>query len=143
MAYTLILKSLGVPIEVWHRENIKYVDPGEFLTSDPRLVRTLKHLKKRYKLAIFTNNNRIQTGRVLKALNLEGVFDHIYTYNSFNLLKPNPEFFKRAMLELHARPEECLIVGDCYSVDLAPAKNLGMNIFEVKGPVDIIRATSF
>ncbi|OPX17695.1 hypothetical protein BXT86_05130 [candidate division WOR-3 bacterium 4484_100] len=142
MPYTLTLKSLGVPIEVWHKENIKYVDPGQFLVPDMKLKKTLKFLKKEYKLAIFTNNNDIQTERVIQALNLKSLFDRVFTYNSFKLLKPDPEFFRRAMAQFEARPEECLIVGDRYNVDLAPARNLGMQIYEVKGPRDIIGSTS-
>ena len=35
------------------------------------------------------------------------------------------------------QPNECLVVGDRYSVDLIPAQDLGMQIYEVKGPEGI------
>jgi HAD superfamily hydrolase (TIGR01509 family) len=52
-------------------------------------------------------------------------------------MKPNPDFFKKAAKEMGVKPKECLVVGDRYSVDLIPAQDLGMQIYEVKGPDDI------
>jgi len=135
--YTLTLVHYGVPIEYWHKENIKFFDPRDYLTKDHNFKRCLLKLKKRYRLAILTNNNDTQTERILEALGLHELFDEVFTYNSFKLLKPNVQFFKKAAQELAVKPAECLVVGDRYSVDLNPAKRLGMQIYEVKGPDDI------
>jgi putative hydrolase of the HAD superfamily len=137
--YTLTLASYGVPIELWHEENIKYFDPRNYLSKDERLGKILENLRTEYKLAILTNNNDVQTKRVLEALGIDGLFDKIFTYNSFKILKPNPEFFKKAAGALEVKTEECLVVGDRYNVDLDPAKGLNMKIFEVKGPEDICK----
>ncbi|MEO0095371.1 MAG: HAD family hydrolase [candidate division WOR-3 bacterium] len=135
--YTLALLSFGIPIEEWHKENIKFFNAGDFLKKDERLANILSKLKEKYKLAVFTNNNRIQTERILKALGIEKLFDYIFTYESFELIKPNPEVFKKIIKELKVKPEECLMVGDRYYVDLLPAKEQGMEIHEVEGPEDI------
>ncbi|MEO0205839.1 MAG: HAD family hydrolase [candidate division WOR-3 bacterium] len=135
--YTLALLSFGIPIEEWHRENINFFDAGDYLKKDEKLRKVLLRLKERFELAVFTNNNRIQTERILKKLDIENLFDHIYTYESFRLIKPDPEIFKLIIRELKVKPEECLMVGDRYYVDLLPAKEQGMQIHEVKGPEDI------
>lgn len=135
--YTLTLLSFGIPIEQWHRDNIAFFDPRDYLNKDEKLKERLINIKKQYKLAILTNNNHVQTERILEALHVNGIFDRVFTYNTFKLLKPNPEFFKRAAEELRVEPHECLVVGDRYSIDLTPAKELGMHIHEVKGPEDI------
>ena len=135
--YTLTLKTFGLPIERWHDENVAYFDPRDYLKEDKKLKESLEELKNHYRLAILTNNNTIQTERILEALGLEDLFEKIFTYNSFKLLKPNPQFFQRAAADMGVEPEECCFVGDRYNVDLNPAKGLGMQIYEVKGPEDI------
>ncbi len=135
--YTLALISFGIPIEQWHKENIEFFDAGEYLEEDKELQKMLKDLKKRFRLAVLTNNNRIQTERILKTLGIEELFDSIFTYESFKLIKPNPEIFEMVINRLKLSPEQCLMVGDRYDVDLVPAKEIGMRIYEVKGPKDI------
>ncbi len=135
--YTLTLKSFGISIEDWHTENVVYFDPRDYLTKDEKLKKSLNELKQHYRLAILTNNNRIQTERILEALDLKDVFDKIFTYNSFKLLKPNPEFLERAVEDMNVEPEACLFVGDRFNIDLSPAKKLNMHIYEVSGPEDV------
>jgi putative hydrolase of the HAD superfamily len=135
--YTLTLLSYGVPIESWHEENIKFFDPRDFLVKDEKFRATLARLRGRYRLVVLTNNNSTQAERILKALDIDGLFEKVFTYNSFRLLKPEVEFFKKAAAELAADPDECLVVGDRYNIDLNPAKGLGMQTYEVKGPADI------
>ncbi len=135
--YTLTLKTFGLPVERWHEENVAYFDPRDYLKKDERLKKRLGELKKNYRLAILTNNNRIQTDRILEALDLKNMFEKIFTYNSFKLLKPDPQFFRRAAEDMNVAPEECCFVGDRYNVDLNPAHSIGMQIYEVKGPEDI------
>ncbi len=135
--YTLALLSVGISIEEWHKENINFFNPGDLLKKNELLKIILSKLKEKYKLAVFTNNNRIQTERILKALGIERLFDYIFTYESYKLIKPNPEVFKKIIKELKIKPEECLMVGDRYHFDLLPAQEQEMKIYEVKGPDDI------
>ena len=135
--YTLTLRSFNILINKWHKENIKFFDPRNYLHKDKKLKKALIELKKDFCLAIMTNNNKVQTDRVLEGLELIDLFDKVYTYNSFEALKPDPVFFKKTAEELGIEPEACLFIGDRYDVDLRPAKELGMHILEVKGPEDI------
>ena len=52
-------------------------------------------------------------------------------------LDEKPVFFEKATIELGVEPKACLFIGDRYDVDLRPAKEIGMQILEVKGPEDI------
>ena len=135
--YTLTLRSFNIPISEWHKENIKFFDPRDYLHKDKKLKQALIELKWEFCLAVMTNNNKIQTDRILEGLELIGLFDKVYTYNSFEVLKPDPVFFKNTAAGLGIEPEACLFVGDRYDVDLRPAEELGMQILEVKGPEDI------
>jgi len=136
--YTLALISFDIPIQTWHEENVAFFDPGDFLSPNPALRDCLLELKRYYRLAVLTNNNKIQTRRIIQALGLDGVFDDVFTFNTFNLLKPDPGILGGLLKRLAARPEECLMVGDRFEVDLVPARAMGMRISEVKGPEDIL-----
>ncbi len=135
--YTLTLIRFGMPVETWHKENIAYFDPRDFLSADGKLRKLLQDMKKRYRLAILTNNNEVQANRILQALKVQDLFDRVFTYNSFRTMKPNPKTFREAARAMDVSPNECLVVGDRYSVDLIPAQDLGMKIYEVKGPEGI------
>ncbi len=135
--YTLTLIRFGMPVETWHKENIDFFDPRDYLSQNGELKKMLSGLRKRCRLAILTNNNETQAQRILEALKVRNLFDRVFTYNSFKTMKPNPDFFKKAAKEMGVKPDECLVVGDRYSVDLIPAQDLGMKIYEVKGPDDI------
>jgi putative hydrolase of the HAD superfamily len=135
--YTLTLVSYGLPIEMWHKQNVAFFDPRDYLKKDPALKAVLQRLTTNYRLAILTNNNDTQSERILEALGVDGLFDKIFTYNTFKVLKPDPEFFRQAARALGVNPKECLVVGDRYHVDLNPAQQLGMRIYEVNGPADI------
>ncbi|GAH99327.1 unnamed protein product, partial [marine sediment metagenome] len=47
---TLILNSFGISTEFWHKENIDFFDPRDYLTKDEKLKKSLDGLKKRYRL---------------------------------------------------------------------------------------------
>lgn len=139
VAYTRVLISFGIPIAAWHRENIAYFDAGGLLRRDRRLKKALTRLKDKYRLAVLTNNNRIQTGRILAALGIENLFDRVFTYNTFKRLKPDRAILRNVAKRLKLDYAECLVVGDRREVDLEPARCLGMKTRQVKGPEDIYR----
>lgn len=135
--FTLALVSLGVTIEQWHRENTRFFNAGDFLAPDPLLRKRLHELKSGRSLAVLTNNNRAQTERILTALGIGDSFDHVFTYESFKRIKPDPEVFRLAAATMGLSCSECLMVGDQYEVDLVPARAAGMAIHHVRGPADI------
>lgn len=137
--YTLVLQALGISIDFWHEENIAYFDPRDFLEKDDRLRQCLVEMKTKYRLAVLTNNNATQAGRTLEALGIGDVFDEVFSYNTYRLLKPDSLFLHKALERCGVRPDECLFVGDRYMIDLEPAQSLGMHIYEVRGPEDIYK----
>jgi putative hydrolase of the HAD superfamily len=137
--YTLALISFDIPIQTWHEENVAFFDPADYLSVNQALRDHLLALKRSYRLTVLTNNNQIQTRRIVQALGLDAVFNDVFTFNTFNLLKPDPGILGGVLKRLEARPDECLMVGDRFEVDLIPAREMGMRIYEVKGPEDILK----
>ena len=55
-------------------------------------------------------------------------FDHITTYENSSFCKPNPMYFQEILDKLGLRAQECVMVGNDTSDDLA-AEKLGMPVF--------------
>ncbi len=55
-------------------------------------------------------------------------FELCTTYENIGYCKPNPEYFKEVAARMRVAPEECLMVGNDATEDLA-ARHTGMNVF--------------
>ncbi len=91
----------------------------------PNVVPTLNKLRKKYKLVILTDAPRIQAWIRLVAMNLQGMFDYVITFDDTKVKKPNKKPFLYALKKLKLKPTECIMVGDSLKRDMAPAKRLG------------------
>jgi HAD superfamily hydrolase (TIGR01509 family) len=69
-------------------------------------------LKKKYKLAILTNEGREWVQYKIDSLKLNEYFIKIIESNQLGLLKPDVNFYLRTLETIGARPEECLFIDD-------------------------------
>ena len=83
------------------------------------------NLQKKYELVILTNWFYISQYNRLKKAKIANFFKEIISGET--AMKPNFKAFKKAMGD-HL-PEECLMVGDNYLIDILPAKKLGMSVY--------------
>jgi putative hydrolase of the HAD superfamily len=95
------------------------------LYSYPNVVPTLNKLKKKYKLAILSDAPKIQAWIRLVAMQIQGKFDLVVTFDETKSKKPSKKPFIYLLKKLNLRPEECLMVGDSLKRDIAPTKSLG------------------
>ncbi|MBQ9728417.1 MAG: HAD family hydrolase [Clostridia bacterium] len=79
----------------------------------------------RYEICIATNGlNSIQKGR-LKAL--EPFASAFFVSEHVGYIKPLPQFFERILKERNRTSDECLMIGDSLSSDVAGARAVGMD----------------
>ncbi len=102
------------------------------LTVYPSVHRVLDELKNRgYHLAIASSSEAEKVSRSLKAAKIsEALFDVIITGSDVSEKKPSPEIYFKAMDELDADCEECLIIEDALS-GIHAAKKSGAFCFAV------------
>ncbi len=159
--YTRISKELAVPIDEakksfleWHDilggatatvtklgldrnlvlEAVDAVDKTRYIKQDERLKHMLEVSLCKYKHLIVTNTSRQGTLRTLDALGLRPEsFQALITADDVNQSKPNPEPFIKALSVTGAPAEAHLSVGDRETVDIEPAKRLGMRTVLVWG----------
>lgn len=86
------------------------------------------------KCYIVTNSSKKVLIENSKFLNIDlSLFDHIY-FNDFQNPKDlsKTKYYLKIMNDNNLRPEEIVVIGDSYRVDLQPAENLGMKIYKCK-----------
>lgn len=59
----------------------------------------------------------------------EFAFDLITSYDIMHAAKPHPAYFLEIAAKLGRRPEECLMVGDDWRMDIHPALSTGMSAY--------------
>ena len=86
-------------------------DEADSLTPDPELRRFLESLP--CPCSIITNSPGFHAERIIKKLELEGVFQRIFDIESNSLKgKPHASAFLRALDSLGLKPEEALFIDD-------------------------------
>ncbi|MGO9540408.1 MAG: HAD family hydrolase [Terriglobales bacterium] len=94
----------------------------------------LDRIGARYRIAVISNaDGKIEN--VLSRCGIAECFESITDSGIVGFEKPRPEIFEAALKTMNARADECLYVGDVYSVDFVGARNAGMQavLFDVSG----------
>jgi len=94
----------------------------------PHTREILSYLKnKNYQLHLITNGFEKTQHSKLKNAGLENFFVEVITSEGSNTLKPNKEIFEFALQKTNAKLEESIMLGDDLEVDIAGARNAGMD----------------
>lgn len=135
---TGVLINLGIKLGEWAAFNTKRLNPEEFIRSDLALGQLLSGLSRTYHISVMTNLNEAQSRRILSALGVDNYISRVFSPTAESQVKPSVTHLRQILRILRARPGECLMVGDRFHIDLRPATSLGMRIFLVGGPEDLL-----
>jgi putative hydrolase of the HAD superfamily len=94
----------------------------------------LTRIGQNFRIAVISNSDgRIE--HVLSRCGIADCFESITDSGTVGVEKPRAEIFEAALNAMQARADECLYVGDMYSVDYLGARNAGMEgvLFDVSG----------
>ena len=87
---------------------------------------TLTEFRKRYRLGIVTDAQRLFSCPELRMLRIEDFFDSIVISSDYGFRKPDPRLFHIALAAMDARPEESVYIGNKYETDLLGAHDAGL-----------------
>ena len=90
------------------------------------VIDVLEKVKHSYKLAIVTNGDSVQQREKLDKIGITKYFDQITISSEVGSAKPDKEIFEVTCNKLHVKPEECVMIGDKFKVDVTGGRNLGM-----------------
>ncbi|OZM58193.1 hydrolase [Lottiidibacillus patelloidae] len=104
----------------------EYMVTDQFqLTKTPGLKQGLEKLKEKKQIVLMTNSDAEDVGRLLKELDLDGIFDDVIT----SAMKPTKTttFLNELLSKYKVTPEQAVSIGDNFINEIAPALELGMN----------------
>lgn len=87
----------------------------------------LEKLKDRYKLVILSNGDGKQQRKKIEYTGLNKYFSDIVISSEVGYSKPEKEIFEIACKMINLKPENCIMIGDKYKVDIEGSLNAGMN----------------
>ena len=94
----------------------------------PGAIEVLDYLiRKNYSLYIITNGFREVQERKLELSGIRHYFKRIIISEDIKAQKPSPEIFEYALKSNNARKRESIMVGDSPEVDIAGARNAGID----------------
>ncbi|EKQ54720.1 MULTISPECIES: HAD family hydrolase [unclassified Clostridium] len=65
-------------------------------------------------------------GKALERVGIRKYFKYLFTSNELGCSKPSIEFFNEISRRIYIEARECIMVGNDYFKDIAPAKYIGM-----------------
>lgn len=107
----------------------------------PRMVKALKTVKTRYKIACLTNNMPLGHGPAMSVspekaqavAEIMSLFDCVVESSKVGVRKPEPAFYERACDLLGITPREAVFLDDL-GINLKPAAQMGMTTIKVEDP---------
>lgn len=139
----------------WHRqthdnktvENIKAIvfDWGDTLMRDfefqgpmvhwprveviPGIPETLPQIYRQMTCCVASNagdSDAELMGLALARVGIRQYFHHLFTSRELGATKPDPAFFREILQRLEVEPQECIMIGNDYLKDIAPARSVGL-----------------
>jgi len=93
----------------------------------PETKNILEYLSPKYNLHIITNGfSEVQEIKI-KSAEIGEYFNTITTSEEAGVKKPDKKIFEYALKKADAKPEECLMIGDDYEVDILGAESAGIS----------------
>lgn len=117
----------GIPTAQSARENELPFDRTLYVKRDPKLIAMFRRLRP-YRHFVLGNGVIALLKKTSEVLGITpDTFEEYVTSEVVGVNKPNPHGFQYILKKTGLPPEAHLMVGDRESVDLAPAKKLGMH----------------
>lgn len=104
---------------------------GEYLAREhwkafPDTIETLRELRERgYRQAI-ASNHVPELAALARDLGIAAMVDGVFTSGLIGFEKPSRQFFHAVLRDLAAAPNDCVMIGDSYSADIAGALRCGI-----------------
>ncbi|GMT44528.1 MAG: noncanonical pyrimidine nucleotidase, YjjG family protein [bacterium] len=93
----------------------------------PHVLETLEYLASKYHLHLITNGFQEVQQVKIKVSGMDKYFEKLITSEEAGVKKPDPRIFYYAFDKTGALADESLMIGDDYSVDIAGARQVGMD----------------
>ncbi len=115
----------GIGGEDFNREYLAYLPDQTALCRGALDV--VKKLAVQHRLYIITNGFSEVQVKKMDNSGLTPFFRKIFTSEEIGINKPSPEIFRYALKTVNARKKDSLMIGDSFEIDIAGAKEAGLD----------------
>jgi len=134
-----ILQSFNIGVDSWiTAKNSSVQNPEIYVAEDQTLVELFEQLKPYYKFAVVTGNTRFQAERILEKLSilsfLEGA---LISLDDGLQIKPDGDLYWLISQKTNISLRNSVVIGNSPSLDLGPAKVLGMRTKLIRNQLDL------
>lgn len=110
------------------------------------LLEWLFERRDRFSLSVITNGFSEAQLPKMKSSDIYKYFDHFFLSEDLGFMKPDRRFFESVLRHLDVTPDQCLVVGDDYKVDISGAMAVGIpqvyyNLHNIPLPPDAEKPT--
>lgn len=127
--FEMTLADFGIEdhrIAIGMSEDYVIVNPDRAFLF-PGAIETLEYLAPKYPLHLITNGFQEVQEQKFRIAHLDRYFKSVTTSEEAGSKKPEPGIFQMAMKKAGCNAAESIIVGDDLAVDIAGARNIGMD----------------
>ena len=124
-----VCTELGGSVRELHAFFEERLRPEFYLVRDERVIALLEKLRQRFRLYIYTNNNRVLATRILEYLGLDNLFERVFAIDDAWRAKPDEVVLDQLFSVTGLAPAQLLFVGDRYDVDLRLPEQKGCPVF--------------
>jgi putative hydrolase of the HAD superfamily len=104
----------------------------------PEVIEVLEGLRKHFQLAVVSNfDGRLRM--VLEQLGISKYFSNVFVSSEIGADKPDPEFFRRAIMFINLEAHQVLHAGDDPERDWKAAEAAGLRVFRLQRPANSLR----
>ncbi len=96
----------------------------------PGIFTVINRFKKRLRLGVASSSHLIELQRIIKVLDLEGIFEHVVGGDMITHRKPHPEIYQRSCELFGLLPQQCLAIEDS-EPGVAAAKTAGLHTIAI------------
>ncbi|HPC36876.1 MAG TPA: HAD family hydrolase [Candidatus Marinimicrobia bacterium] len=137
-------------MHAFEREVTRRISTKKYIQPDVRTIKVLDTIRQFYPIFLFTTNNRLTADKILSQLQLADYFppEQRFTFTDINALPISKaekiNFMKPSTKGLEYILERCgvpanrtLMVGDSITMDIEPARRLGLATYHVTEPAQL------
>jgi putative hydrolase of the HAD superfamily len=129
LRFEMTLEDFGIKdynIAIGMSEDYVKVNPERAFLF-PGAMETLEYLAPRYPLHLITNGFQEVQEQKFRIARLDRYFKTVTTSEEAGSKKPEPAIFHYALKKAGSKADESIIIGDDLAVDIAGARNIGMD----------------
>jgi FMN phosphatase YigB (HAD superfamily) len=141
---TAFILAQGVDARQWQQYRSRHLDIAAGLSRDERVVGGVADLRRRFPVALLTNNTRALADRILRKIGFaDNAFSAVVSAEDVGACpKPSPAAFQTVLDLLHVPAAATWGIGDRYDIDIAPLVQLGGAGITISGPDQISSAAA-